>query len=190
MARRAHGVIDGTRENCASLMAAGESVLVFPGGAREVFKHKGEKYRLVWGDRLGFARMAIRYGYAIVPFGAVGAEDAWDIVLDGDTFVPDAVRPLLERIGVRMDTLVPLVRGIGPTPLPRPERVYFSFAPPIETRVHAGRHTSTAACIVVRDQTKLAVERTIRALLARRARDPDRELLPRLLRQFERRWIA
>ena len=30
------GAVRGTRENCAALLAAGEPVLVFPGGAREV----------------------------------------------------------------------------------------------------------------------------------------------------------
>jgi len=177
------GVIDGTRDNCAALMAAGESVLVFPGGAREVFKHKGEKYRLLWGERLGFARMAIQYGYPIVPFAAVGAEDALDIVLDGDALVPDAARPLLERLGVRTDAFIPFVKGIGPTPLPRPERLYFSFARPIETRTYAGRHTDAAACASVRDRTKRAIEKGIAFLLAKRARDPERELLPRLLKQ-------
>src|SRR5512147_2315704 len=31
------GTVDGTRENCERLMRAGEPVLVFPGGGREVF---------------------------------------------------------------------------------------------------------------------------------------------------------
>ena len=178
------GVIDGTRDNCARLMAAGESVLVFPGGAREVFKHKGEKYQLLWGDHLGFARMAIKYRYPIVPFAAVGAEDAWDIVLDGDALLPDALLRLLERLGVRTDGFIPLVKGIGPTPLPRPERLYFSFARPIETHVYNGRYTDMAACMVVRDRTKRAIETGITFLLKKRQRDPDRELLPRLMKQI------
>jgi 1-acyl-sn-glycerol-3-phosphate acyltransferase len=179
------GVVDGTRDNCAKLMAAGESVLVFPGGAREVFKHKGEKYQLLWGDRLGFARLAIKYRYPIVPFAAVGAEDAWDIVLDGDALLPDAARRLLERLGVRTDALIPFVKGIGPTPLPRPERLYFSFARPIETHHYNGRYRDTAACVAVRDQTKRAIETGIAFLLRKRQRDPGRGLLPRLAKRVE-----
>jgi 1-acyl-sn-glycerol-3-phosphate acyltransferase len=184
------GVVDGTRENCARLMAAGESLLVFPGGAREVFKRKHEKYQLLWGERLGFVRMAIQFRYPIVPFAAVGAEDAWDIVLDGDAFLPDAARPLLERLGVRTDALIPFVKGIGPTPLPRPERLYFRFAPPIETHIYKGRFTDTAACAEVRDRTKRAIEKGITVLRAKRGRDPERELLPRLLKQVEREVAA
>jgi 1-acyl-sn-glycerol-3-phosphate acyltransferase len=180
------GTVDGTRENCAALMRAGEPILVFPGGAREVFKHKDEKYQLLWGERLGFARMAVQYRYPIVPFAAVGAEDAWDIVLDGDALLPNAARPLLERIGIRTDTLIPFVKGIGPTPLPRPERLYFWFGRPIETRAYNGRQRDTAACLAVRDRTKRAIEHGMALLLAKRERDPERELLPRLLKQVER----
>lgn len=38
----------GTPENCAALMQAGQSILVFPGGGREVMRRKGEAYRLIW----------------------------------------------------------------------------------------------------------------------------------------------
>ena len=75
------GVVDGTRENCGALMARGETILVFPGGAREVTKRKGEKYQLLWGSRLGFARMAIAHRCPIVPFAALGVEDSLDIPL-------------------------------------------------------------------------------------------------------------
>jgi hypothetical protein len=42
-----------------------------PGGAGEVFKGRGQDYKLLWKERLGFARMAIEFGYPIVPFAAV-----------------------------------------------------------------------------------------------------------------------
>ena len=176
-----YGVVDGTRENCAALMAAGESILVFPGGAREVFKHKGEKYKLLWGERVGFARLAIQYRYPIVPFAAVGADDAWDIVLGGDELIPAPLRSVLERLGLRTDALIPIVKGIGPTPLPRPERLYFSFAPPIETRQYKGRHTDDAACWEVRQQVQRAIQTGLKFLLKERKADPGRDLLTRLL---------
>jgi 1-acyl-sn-glycerol-3-phosphate acyltransferase len=55
-------------------MRRGELVTVFPGGGREVNKRKNEQYKLVWKNRLGFARLAIQHGYPIVPFASVGAE--------------------------------------------------------------------------------------------------------------------
>lgn len=53
------GVVEGTREITSELMRRGELVMVFPGGAREVNKRKNERYKLVWKNRLGFARLAM-----------------------------------------------------------------------------------------------------------------------------------
>ena len=118
------GTVRGTRENVHALMEAGENVLVFPGGAREVNKRRGEKYQLIWKERLGFAKLAIEHSYPIVPFAAVGAEEMFDIVIDDDHPVYGRFTRLVEKaIGW---PLQPIVRGIGPTMLPRPERLYFS----------------------------------------------------------------
>ena len=52
------------------------TVLVFPRRRPEVNKRRGEKYQLMWKERIGFARLAIQYSYPIVPFAAVGAEES------------------------------------------------------------------------------------------------------------------
>ena len=105
---RSYGVVEGTRDNCAELFEAGEHVLVFPGGAREVAKRKGEKYQLMWKQRVGFARMAIRHGVTIVPFSSIGVEDAFDILLDANDIIKSPAGGILERLGVRGDLLMPL----------------------------------------------------------------------------------
>ena len=46
-------------------------MLLYPGGAREAFKRKGEKYKLFWPKRQEFVRMASRFGATIIPFAAV-----------------------------------------------------------------------------------------------------------------------
>jgi hypothetical protein len=55
------GMVRGTRDNVRALMRDKQNVLVFPGGAREVNKRKGETYQLMWKERLGFARLAIEH---------------------------------------------------------------------------------------------------------------------------------
>jgi 1-acyl-sn-glycerol-3-phosphate acyltransferase len=172
----AYGTVDGTRARCRTLMRAGESILVFPGGAREVFKRRGERYRVLWDGRSGFARLAIEHGYAIVPFSAVGAEECYDILVDaGD--LRRLVPPL--RWIPRSDEAPPLVRGIGLTPIPRPQRFYFRFAPPVETRDLGG--LADAACGAVRDRVRAAVETGIALLLHERDQDPGRSLVRRLM---------
>jgi 1-acyl-sn-glycerol-3-phosphate acyltransferase len=170
------GVVDGTRESCRRLMRAGEALLVFPGGAREVAKRRGEKYRLIWKQRLGFARMALEQGCTIVPFAAVGAEDALDIVLDADDLMASPLGPILRKLRVRPDVVMPIVKGVGPTPLPRPERLYFHIGEPIAVARGGGDEEARA----LRDRVKRAVEAGIDALLALRANDPKRTFAARL----------
>jgi 1-acyl-sn-glycerol-3-phosphate acyltransferase len=181
------GVVDGTPEAVHALMVEREPILVFPGGAREVFKRKGEQYRLLWGKRTGFARLAIEHGYPIVPFAAVGAEDAFDILLDADELLASPLGPLIRQLAPRADAVAPVVRGLGPTMLPRPERFYFRFAEPVETTPFAGRAGDPAVCTAVRDDVRRAVEAEIATLLLERERDPDRAVLPRMIDGLGRR---
>jgi len=173
------GAVEGTRESCARLFDAGEYVLVFPGGGREVAKRRGERYQLLWKDRVGFARMAIRHGVPIVPFAAVGAEDAWDIVADANLVLDSPLGKLLAKTRLPVDEMLfPLVRGIGPTPIPRPERLYFQFQRPISTRRYRGAWQDDEACRELRDRVKASVESGIAALQRRQARDPARWRFP------------
>lgn len=173
-----YGMVRGTRANCGELMRRGENVLVFPGGAREVNKRKGEKYTLLWKERVGFARLAIEHGTAIVPFAAVGAEEMLDIVVDTANPLLAPLAQIFERaLGWPMQ---PIVRGIGVTPLPRPQRLYFWFGEPIPTSAVAGRHAEDDVVRAVRDEVKGAIEHGLEFLLAARERDPRRGLLPRL----------
>jgi 1-acyl-sn-glycerol-3-phosphate acyltransferase len=126
------GVVDGTRAITSELMRRGEVILVYPGGGREVAKRKGERYKLIWKERMGFARLAIEHGYTIVPFAAVGAEEAVDIVLDGDNPLLAPTRLFAEKVLGSKDAM-PITRGIGLTPVPRPERQYYWFGEPIST---------------------------------------------------------
>ena len=102
------GMVRGTRENLRALMAAHEYVVVFPGGAREVFKHRDERYRLLWRERMGFARLAIEQGYPIVPFAAVGAEEMLEILADDRTPGVAQISDLMKRlVGISLPPIVP-----------------------------------------------------------------------------------
>jgi 1-acyl-sn-glycerol-3-phosphate acyltransferase len=164
------GMVRGTRDNVRELMRRGDNVLVFPGGSGEVFKDRGQKYQLLWKERVGFAKLAIEFGHPIVPFAAVGAEEMLDVVADRHTPGYAQVSNLFKRLaGV---PLPPLARGIGPTPVPRPERLYFWFGDPIDT---GGRGAAE-----LRDDVRLAVEGGIGTLLATRDADPERGVVSRL----------
>ena len=51
------GAVPVSGRNFFKLMAQGEAVLLFPGGAREAYKRRGEDYALFWPEKSEFVRM-------------------------------------------------------------------------------------------------------------------------------------
>jgi 1-acyl-sn-glycerol-3-phosphate acyltransferase len=188
------GTVRGTRENCARLFEAGEAVLVFPGGGREVMKHKHEKYKLIWKERIGFARLAIEHQVPIVPFASVGVEDMFEIVIDADDILRSRAGDLLRALGVTRqpwfrhgEIIPPIARGRGLGPLPRLERQYFLFGRPIDTTSYRGRHGDRDACLALRSEVQAVIESQIALLLELRKADAERYPVQRLLRAISSR---
>ncbi len=183
------GAVPGTRENCARLFADDQAVMVFPGGGREVNRRRGEAYRLIWKQRLGFARMAIAHGVPIVPFTSLGVDDMFDVVVDVDDVLGSPVGALLRRLGVtdqawfRGGEAIPSIsRGNGPLGVPRIERQYLHLGEPIDTTRFAGRHDDDEACWELRKEVARDIEMGVGLLAEIRDRDDDRYPVQRLLR--------
>lgn len=166
------GGVEGTRENCAALMDAGQPILVFPGGAREVFKRKGEAHKLIWKERTGFARMAIEHQYHIIPFAARGGDDAFDIHLDAGDFIRSPLGRMLDKVGILRgalrggDAVPPIATGIGLTPFPKRVPFSFAFGKPMSTRSFKGRYDEKAALLTLRAKVEAEVDRLQAALAA------------------------
>ena len=180
------GVVEGDRATCGELLAEGQPVMVFPGGAREVAKRKNEQYRLMWGTRLGFAKLAIQHQATIVPFAMVGADDAWDIVMDADEIVESVLGPLIEAswttlADIPLGSMPPVVKGIGGTPMPKPVRLYFGIGQPVSTAAYAGLHEDDAAAFALREEVAVAIEDELAFLLHERKWDVDDASLRRRL---------
>lgn len=181
------GAVPGTRENCAALMEAGHCPLVYPGGGREVCKRKGEAYKLIWKQRTGFVRLALQYGYRIVPVASVGADNSFTILFDAEDFRNTAIgKRLFEVDSLRTwlrdgEALPPLARGLGLTLLPRPERYYFSFGKPIDTTHWAGKYEDNKTLFKVREVVQNSLSNQIRELLHYREQDTDVSAIRRFL---------
>lgn len=93
---------------------------------------------LHWKQKTDFVRMAARCGAIIVPFAAVGGDDAYDVAMDVQEVMAHPVLGQLARWGAARidervaaeDFLLPLTYIPGttiPAPLPVPnlERLYF-----------------------------------------------------------------
>lgn len=173
----AAGAVVGDPEICAELMRQGETVLVFPGGGRDMLKFKGEEYQLQWQGRSGFARLAIAHNYPIIPVGLVGGDDIYDSLVERDGVWERMTRGVGERLHGVAGVGIPLIRGIGPTLMPRPQRMYLRFGSPIETKRPAGTKADAWAA-TVKQHTQAALEATLDDLQACRESDPFRRLNP------------
>ena len=118
------GTVDGTPTNADRLLAGEELVLVLPGGLREAVKPRELRYRLLWGNRYGFIRAAIRNQAPIVPLASIGADDLFDFV--GNAYRRGEV--WLRRGGIP----VPLPSRI--LPIPHFVKLAFLFGAPIPPR--------------------------------------------------------
>ncbi len=173
----AYGGVVGAPETARELMRHNETILVFPGGGREIAKFKGEEYRLNWHGRSGFARLAVENNYPIVPVGLVGGDDVYKSLVTRDSRLGRLSQAISKRFSGNADMAMPIVRGIGPTLIPRPQRMYLRFGDPIETTKRA-RVSADTWVTTVRDNTQHEVEAILRDLLALRSQDPFRELNP------------
>lgn len=173
----AYGGVVGAPETARELMRHNETILVFPGGGREIAKFKGEEYQLNWRGRSGFARIAAENDYPIVPVGLVGGDDVYKSLVTRDSRLGRLSTAVSTRLSGEPDMAMPLMRGLGPTLIPRPQRMYLQFGEPIDTT--KPRKISTEKWVEsVRANTQESLEEILAHLLAVRAGDPFRELNP------------
>lgn len=66
----------------------------------QAFKRKDEAYKLIWPGKAEFVRMAAKFGATIVPFAAIGADEAVTQLLDGQDLA--AIGRQLPTFGQRM----------------------------------------------------------------------------------------
>jgi 1-acyl-sn-glycerol-3-phosphate acyltransferase len=116
------GVVAGTPDAGQRLLAAGELVAVAPGGAREALRPSTERFQVSWQGRTGFARLAMQTGAQVV-LAATPAADRIFTVYDN---------PLTRVLYERFRIAPALLRGLGPTLIPRPVKLISYLSEPIE----------------------------------------------------------
>jgi hypothetical protein len=122
------GFVTGDDDTLAGVIARGEHVMVTPGGTDEGCRSFRDRYRVAWGERVGYLRVAVRWDLPIVPVAAAGVDDTYLALTDGPA--------LGRRIGLPADWAWLPWLGIGPLgpwPLspPFPVRIRQLIGPPI-----------------------------------------------------------
>lgn len=120
------GFVTGDGEAMARVIARGDPVIVTPGGTREGCRSARERYRVAWGGRLGYLRLALKYRLPIIPTAAAGVDDAYLGLNDGYAWG--------KRLGLPAG--LPAWLGVGPLGLwplspPFPVKITLHIGEPI-----------------------------------------------------------
>ncbi|WOK94469.1 acyltransferase-like protein, chloroplastic isoform X1 [Canna indica] len=196
---RIMGAVPVSATNFYKLLSTKSFVLLYPGGAREALHRKGEEYKLFWPEKSEVIRMASRFEAKIIPFGVVGEDDMFDVLLDYDDLVKvpfyDDLNKKINQEAVRLRA--DYAEEVGnqslypPIVLPKiPGRFYYLFGKPIETkgRREELRDRDNAQQLYL--HVKSEVENCLDYLKKKREEDPYRNLLSRLLYQTTHGFAA
>ncbi len=109
---------DGDRLTEAVLM--GEHIFTTPGGTSEACRGLADRYRVDWGQHLGYLRLALRHRLPIVPVAAAGTDGAYIGLNDANA--------LGRKLGLPRDWSWIAWLGVGPLGI-------FPFSPPFPVRM-------------------------------------------------------
>ncbi|MCB0383838.1 MAG: acyltransferase family protein [Bdellovibrionales bacterium] len=115
------GGVPGDPKLAVELLKDGNVVGVSPGGVREAISGADNDYKLVWGNRQGFARVALEAKVPIVPGFTRNVEGLYRAPFAGTSFVQN----LYEK------TRWPLVPIVGVGALPFPVKLVSHIGEPI-----------------------------------------------------------
>ncbi len=118
---------------------SGASVLVYPGGVKDLFRPHNQRDRICFNNNSGFIKLALQYEVPIVPAISWGAHDT--LIILGDLYPlvkqlrhylkspwPGAIDPVVFPLYLGL----PWGIGLGPLPnVPLPIQVHTRVLPPI-----------------------------------------------------------
>lgn len=128
------GVIPAARETVTAALAAGNSVVVWPGGEVDAMRTWKKRHEVHFAGRRGFVKQAILSGVPIVPVATIGGTETV-IVLSEGRWLAKALN--FKRL-LRADT-IPIVAGFPfgiwpellPSHIPMPSKIYNEILEPI-----------------------------------------------------------
>ena len=132
------GAVRAHPKMAIAALKRGASVLVYPGGAQDVFRPYSQRHKIVFAGRKGFIKLALRENVPIVPVMAVGAHETLFVM--GDCYeqakqLHQWGMPWLYGIDPEVFPLylgLPWGIGIGPVPnIPLPMPIHTRVCPPI-----------------------------------------------------------
>ncbi|PRP93231.1 hypothetical protein ENSA5_44080 [Enhygromyxa salina] len=115
------GIWPGKRDKAVEILRRGGLLGLGPGGMREALRGTSRKYSFDWEGRYGFVWVAMQTGAPIILAACPAADDIFDV----------AELELTEKFYARYHLPLPVFRGLGPTLIPRPVKLWHVFDEPI-----------------------------------------------------------
>ena len=172
----AMGGVSGQAAIVERLMARGDDLLLYPGGAYESVKPPEARYQLQWKQRYGFVRLAASAGYTVVPVASVGPDEYYAHAISSESLVNSPLAHWLIKAGVlpadlRTDLVPPIPTGLLGGPLPKPKSTYFAIGKPIDLSEYKGVELSTRKLSALRKKFASAIEGEVSRLLLLREQE-------------------
>jgi len=129
------GLLRADRKRMDAVLSTGQSVMVFPGAARESFRSFWERRNIDLGGRKGFIAQAIRWRLPITPVVSAGSHETVVVLSGGHNLARRLGIPKLVRSADILPLLAGLPWGIWALPflpqLPLPAKITTEVLQPI-----------------------------------------------------------
>jgi 1-acyl-sn-glycerol-3-phosphate acyltransferase len=129
------GLVRADREMMNAALATGESVMLFPGAARESFRPYWRRCDIDLGGRSGFVAQAIRWELPITPVVSAGSHETVIVLAGGGSVAKKLGIPKLVRSADVLPVLAGLPWGVWALPflpqIPLPAKLTAEVLPPI-----------------------------------------------------------
>ena len=111
---------EANHENAEVLLQKDHLLLIAPGGTKEAIRSSKEKFKIIWEERKGFAKLAIKTQSPIILAACPGADNVYNV---SESKLTDLAYKFFKFP-------LPIIKGIGNTILPRPVKlVHYIHAP-------------------------------------------------------------
>lgn len=157
------GAVRACPENALRALACGGSVLVYPGGDLDAYRHSRRRDEIVFGDRSGFVRVARQASVPIVPIVVHGAHRSAFIFSEGETLARAMALPRWGRL-----ERFPLALALPWIFAPGPWIPYLPLPFPITLEVLAPMQVD-GDDDVMREHVRVSMQRCLDALSRERA---------------------
>lgn len=174
------GEIPASHENAELALNSGNSVLVYPGGAREAFRPWTERNQIVFSGHRGFIKLALRTGVPVVPVVAHGGHHTTLVLSRGEEIAKRlgmaeryrlSIAPVVFQVpwGISL----PLLPG-----LPLPAKIKVELGPPLDWSAYGPSAADDPAIV---DRCYEEITTKMQSTLDRLARELPYPLAQRLL---------